>query len=136
MSRAIEPNRAEDTSDGPDGHGTHIAGAMVGQLADAEAQTLGVSKNLGIAPAARLVVVDVEKSSAPGEYKACPGSVSGARGWQKIVSWQKLRSTGLGFVVLDTLNVSMPAMQSLWPVGDACDWIMPNCSKQLGPLCR
>ena len=34
-----------------------------------EAQSLQVSENLGMAPLARLVVVDVESSSEPGVYK-------------------------------------------------------------------
>ena len=57
-----------DQQDGPDGHGTHIAGAMVGQLLSSQADSLQLPQNQGIAPAARLVVVDVEKSSEPGAY--------------------------------------------------------------------
>lgn len=50
-----------DQQDGPDGHGTHIAAAMVGHVQSPD-------QNLGIAPRARLVVVDVERSNQPGTY--------------------------------------------------------------------
>lgn len=58
-------------------HGIHgdfwLAAAPVDQLPvrlTSEAQALQLPENLGMAPAARLVVVDVEKASEPGMYKA------------------------------------------------------------------
>eukprot|EP00931_Biecheleriopsis_adriatica_P119080 TRINITY_DN94359_c0_g1_i1.p1 TRINITY_DN94359_c0_g1~~TRINITY_DN94359_c0_g1_i1.p1 ORF type:complete len:924 (-),score=177.40 TRINITY_DN94359_c0_g1_i1:91-2862(-) len=53
-----------DQQDSPTGHGTHIAGSMVGKSEEAAA---GQPDN-GMAPSARLVVVDVEKGSNPGIY--------------------------------------------------------------------
>ncbi len=47
--------------------GGHLATIL--RLAD-EAQSLQVPINQGMAPSARLVVVDVEKSNDPGVYKA------------------------------------------------------------------
>ena len=60
------------------------------RLAD-EAQSLQVPVNQGMAPGARLVVVDVEKSNDPGVYKAwgfgmgAPGQEKWrfGRGWQE-----------------------------------------------------
>jgi len=51
------------------------------RLAD-EAQSLQVPVNQGMAPGARLVVVDVEKSNDPGVYKAW-GFGTGAPGQEK-----------------------------------------------------
>mmetsp|Transcript_167119 Transcript_167119/g.536745 ORF Transcript_167119/g.536745 Transcript_167119/m.536745 type:complete len:973 (-) Transcript_167119:200-3118(-) len=51
-----------DSQDGPSGHGTHIAGIIA-----SEATELGVRGN-GVAPAARLAVVDLELTSKPGVY--------------------------------------------------------------------
>lgn len=64
-----------DQEDGPDGHGSHIAGTMVGQLQESQAQAWQVPQNQGIAPAARLVVVDVEKSAEPGVYNVPESSI-------------------------------------------------------------
>lgn len=64
-----------DNQDSKLGHGTHIAGAMVGQLLSSEAQALNEPENLGMAPAARLVVVDVERASEPGVYKVPESSI-------------------------------------------------------------
>eukprot|EP00435_Cladocopium_sp_Y103_P041095 s32_g11.t1 len=71
-----------DNQDSKLGHGTHIAGAMVGQLSlggagglSSEAQALNEPENLGMAPAARLVVVDVERASEPGVYKVPESSI-------------------------------------------------------------
>jgi len=47
-----------DHSDGPDGHGTHIAGSMVSDATGGS----------GIAPNARVAVVDLEDSRRPGFY--------------------------------------------------------------------
>ena len=40
-----------------------------------EAQALNEPENLGMAPAARLVVVDVERASEPGVYKVRCGNL-------------------------------------------------------------
>jgi len=64
-----------DLGDSPIGHGTHIAATMVGQLLADEAQSLQVPVNQGMAPGARLVVVDVEKSNDPGVYKVPQSSI-------------------------------------------------------------
>lgn len=46
-----------------------------------EAQALNEPENLGMAPAARLVVVDVERASEPGVYKVRQAATS-VRSWQ------------------------------------------------------
>jgi len=61
-----------DDADSALGHGTHIAGAMVGK-----APQLGLGGN-GVAPDARLVVVDVEASSRPGDYNVPANDISGS----------------------------------------------------------
>eukprot|EP00929_Paragymnodinium_shiwhaense_P069070 TRINITY_DN34844_c0_g2_i1.p1 TRINITY_DN34844_c0_g2~~TRINITY_DN34844_c0_g2_i1.p1 ORF type:complete len:1136 (+),score=192.87 TRINITY_DN34844_c0_g2_i1:97-3504(+) len=53
-----------DRGDGPHGHGTHIAGTIAGD----DPGTASGSHQKGVAPAARLAVVDFEFSLAPGEY--------------------------------------------------------------------
>mmetsp|Transcript_101235 Transcript_101235/g.179836 ORF Transcript_101235/g.179836 Transcript_101235/m.179836 type:complete len:961 (+) Transcript_101235:38-2920(+) len=55
-----------DTQDGPHGHGTHIAGSILGQV---EGGPQAGQPDNGVAPAARLVVVDVEKVTSPGNYQ-------------------------------------------------------------------
>lgn len=58
-----------DTQDGPSGHGTHVAGSML-----MEASQSGL-RGSGVAPAARLVVVDVELTSDPGRYRIPDSSI-------------------------------------------------------------
>eukprot|EP00930_Biecheleria_cincta_P045677 TRINITY_DN31482_c0_g1_i1.p1 TRINITY_DN31482_c0_g1~~TRINITY_DN31482_c0_g1_i1.p1 ORF type:complete len:915 (-),score=124.90 TRINITY_DN31482_c0_g1_i1:278-3022(-) len=60
-----------DTQDGPHGHGTHIAGSIAG---NALGSSPGQPDN-GVAPAARLVVVDVEKTVAHGTYNIPANSI-------------------------------------------------------------
>lgn len=61
-----------DRQDGPDGHGTHIAGSIA-----SEAGSLGTSGD-GIAPGARLALVDLEESSRPGMYNVPDDSIGTA----------------------------------------------------------
>ncbi|CAE8681021.1 unnamed protein product [Polarella glacialis] len=60
-----------DTQDGPDGHGSHIAGSICGESLDGDSS----QPDNGMAPAARLVVVDVEKATNPGSYQVPVASI-------------------------------------------------------------
>lgn len=60
-----------DRQDGPPGHGTHIAGTIAG---NALGSSPGQPDN-GVAPAARLVVVDVVKTAAPNTYQVPATSI-------------------------------------------------------------
>ena len=58
--------------------GFHLPASMVGVPAprlSSEAQALNEPENLGMAPAARLVVVDVERANEPGVYKVRCGNL-------------------------------------------------------------
>lgn len=108
-----------DQSDGAVGHGTHVAASIVGAVPGAGRQ------GQGMAPAARVAVVDLEKSSAPGKYNVPVGKMGpayfdlmkGAGAYISCSPWSFDRNQALDFEI-DTWVSQNPDSLPIFPSGN------------------